>query len=163
MIIWKQWSRSFLGIPIPTITWSLNGNPLTQNTDRSHIYSNGTLIITNPLIEDAGVYKCEASNYLGSISAIANVKVNGKALKMIGKEIFLTKHNHFSDDVNTTLDKGRIFIINFDHFLSNSGSNRSPWSRSLFFFWHKTLKKYEKFLFFSNDQSVLLEFYAKVI
>lgn len=76
-------SPFFSGMPTPQITWYFNGNAITQNTDRSHIHANGTLIINNPLVEDSGVYKCEAANYLGSISAIANVKVNGEFDKFI--------------------------------------------------------------------------------
>lgn len=66
------------GAPEPQISWSFNGHPLDDNTDRVHIFENGTMVIHNPIEEDEGTYICEATNYLGSISTVANYKINGK-------------------------------------------------------------------------------------
>jgi Immunoglobulin I-set domain len=65
------------GIPQPHISWSFNSEPLHES-ERVHIYDNGTLVIHQPEEEDEGNYKCEATNYLGTISTVANYKINGK-------------------------------------------------------------------------------------
>jgi hypothetical protein len=66
------------GEPQPKITWTFNNQLLPDNTKRVHIFENGTLVIRNPIEEDEGSYKCEATNYLGRISTVANYKINGK-------------------------------------------------------------------------------------
>lgn len=68
------------GVPQPHIQWTFNDQPLHENTERVQIYENGTLVIHNPIEEDEGSYKCEAANYLGTISTVANYKINGKAV-----------------------------------------------------------------------------------
>ena len=65
------------GIPQPHISWSFNNQPLHEN-EHVHIYDNGTLVISHPAEEHEGNYKCEATNYLGTISTVANYKINGK-------------------------------------------------------------------------------------
>lgn len=67
------------GSPQPHISWIFNDQPIRANTERVQIHDNGTLVIHNPIEEDEGSYKCEATNYLGSISTVANYKINGKA------------------------------------------------------------------------------------
>jgi len=42
------------------------------------ISSDNTLTITNIQREDAGSYKCAAANFVGRITSVAHVKVNGK-------------------------------------------------------------------------------------
>ena len=66
------------GTPQPRITWTFNDQPLRSNTERIQIFDNGTLVIHKPIEEDEGNYKCEATNYFGSISTVANYKINGK-------------------------------------------------------------------------------------
>lgn len=68
------------GVPQPQIAWSFDDQPLHDNTERVQILDNGTLVIHNPIEEDEGNYKCEATNYLGSISTVANYKINGKTM-----------------------------------------------------------------------------------
>lgn len=65
------------GIPKPHISWSFNNQPLHEN-EHVHIYDNGTLVISHPGEEHEGNYKCEATNYLGTVSTVANYKINGK-------------------------------------------------------------------------------------
>lgn len=65
------------GNPQPHISWTFNNQPL-HASERIHIYDNGTLIIHTPTDEDEGDYKCEATNYLGTISTVANYKINGE-------------------------------------------------------------------------------------
>uniref|UniRef100_A0A646QDL0 Peroxidasin n=1 Tax=Hemiscolopendra marginata TaxID=943146 RepID=A0A646QDL0_9MYRI len=62
------------GNPRPFITWTLNERPLS-NLHRFRISSTGTLTITNVISEDAGSYRCSASNTLGQISTVAYLKV----------------------------------------------------------------------------------------
>jgi len=42
------------------------------------ISSDNTLTISNIQREDAGSYKCSAANFVGRITSVAYVKVNGK-------------------------------------------------------------------------------------
>lgn len=66
------------GVPQPHIAWTFNNQPIRENTERVQIHENGTLIIHSPSEEDEGNYRCEATNYLGSISTVANYRINGK-------------------------------------------------------------------------------------
>jgi hypothetical protein len=52
------------------------------------ISSDNTLIITNIQREDAGPYKCSAANFVGRITSVATIKVNGKLT--VYKESVLT-------------------------------------------------------------------------
>lgn len=42
------------------------------------ISSDNTLTISNIQREDAGSYKCSAANFVGRVTSVAHVKVNGK-------------------------------------------------------------------------------------
>lgn len=68
------------GNPRPQISWTFDDQPLRDNTERVQIHDNGTLVIHNPIEEDEGNYKCEATNYLGSISTVANYRINGETM-----------------------------------------------------------------------------------
>ena len=68
------------GVPTPQIAWTFNDQPIHENGERIEILTNGTIIIHNPVEEDEGNYRCEASNYLGSISTVANYKINGETM-----------------------------------------------------------------------------------
>ena len=60
------------GFPVPQITWYLNDSTLSNN--------NSLVEIVNAKKEDhEGVYRCEAKNPAGAVSASAVVTVNGKA------------------------------------------------------------------------------------
>lgn len=67
------------GVPEPQILWYINGTPLSQSTETSRVHANGTLIIENPNANVSGIYKCEATNYLGTVSATADVRINGNS------------------------------------------------------------------------------------
>lgn len=71
------------GVPKPLIAWTFNDLPLHESTERVEIHDNGTLVIHNPIEEDEGSYKCEATNYLGSISTVANYKINGETMTQL--------------------------------------------------------------------------------
>jgi Immunoglobulin domain len=68
------------GVPKPNIAWTFNDQPLRDNVEHIEIHDNGTLVIHSPIEEDEGSYKCEATNYLGSISTVANYKINGETM-----------------------------------------------------------------------------------
>lgn len=67
-----------IGIPAPKVSWYFDENLVSQGTEGFRILQNGTLIIENPTIDDAGIYKCAATNYLGKETATADVRVNGE-------------------------------------------------------------------------------------
>ncbi|GAA6229497.1 neural cell adhesion molecule L1-like isoform X3 [Lates japonicus] len=56
------------GIPTPTITWSINGQPLTEVDDEPRrSLTTGALILMDVEFADTAVYQCEATNNHGSI------------------------------------------------------------------------------------------------
>uniref|UniRef100_A0A7N6B015 Neural cell adhesion molecule L1 n=1 Tax=Anabas testudineus TaxID=64144 RepID=A0A7N6B015_ANATE len=56
------------GIPTPTVTWSINGQLLTEvDTDPRRSVSGGVLILKDVEFADTAVYQCEATNKHGSI------------------------------------------------------------------------------------------------
>ncbi|XP_045071264.1 neural cell adhesion molecule L1.1-like isoform X2 [Coregonus clupeaformis] len=56
------------GIPTPTITWSMNGEPVTEvDIDPRRRVSGGVLILTDLVFSDTAVYQCEATNKHGNI------------------------------------------------------------------------------------------------
>lgn len=62
------------GQPDPEITWTLNDSSLPVN-ERFRVTSSGTLIISRIQESDGGIYRCTAVNIIGSISAVAAVKI----------------------------------------------------------------------------------------
>lgn len=56
------------GIPTPTITWSMNGQPIAGvDEDPRRSVSEGVFILRDVKFSDTAVYQCEASNKHGSI------------------------------------------------------------------------------------------------
>ncbi|XP_056156143.1 neural cell adhesion molecule L1.1-like [Lampris incognitus] len=56
------------GIPTPTISWSINGQPLAEvDEETRRSVSGGTLILVDVKFSDTAVYQCEATNRHGSI------------------------------------------------------------------------------------------------
>ncbi|XP_074538335.1 neural cell adhesion molecule L1.1-like [Halichoeres trimaculatus] len=56
------------GIPTPTVTWRINGEPITGVDDEPRrSVSGGVLILKDVVYSDTAVYQCEASNKHGSI------------------------------------------------------------------------------------------------
>lgn len=56
------------GIPTPTTTWSINGQPLTEvDKDPRRSVSGGVLKLMDVEVADTAVYQCEATNKHGSI------------------------------------------------------------------------------------------------
>jgi hypothetical protein len=75
------------GIPKPQISWTFNNQPLHES-DRVFIYDNGTLVIHKPEDDDEGNYRCEVKNIHGTLSTVANYRINGKTLDTI----FMKQH-----------------------------------------------------------------------
>ncbi|KAG7480323.1 immunoglobulin superfamily member 10 [Solea senegalensis] len=73
---------SAVGNPMPEIFWTLpNGTRFTGEPDRGsrhHLGNDGTLIIYNPLKEDAGKYRCGAKNFIGYIEKLIILDIGQK-------------------------------------------------------------------------------------
>uniref|UniRef100_A0A673WMN2 Neural cell adhesion molecule L1-like n=1 Tax=Salmo trutta TaxID=8032 RepID=A0A673WMN2_SALTR len=54
------------GIPTPTVTWSINGEPVTDTDPRRRV-SGGVLVLKDVVFGDTAVYQCEATNKHGNI------------------------------------------------------------------------------------------------
>lgn len=67
-----------MGIPEPDIQWYFNGRLVAQSTDELRIQANGSLVIVQPTLLQAGVYRCEATNHLGTVQSTATIQVKGK-------------------------------------------------------------------------------------
>jgi hemicentin len=63
---------SATGTPLPTYTWTLDGQEINTAFGYS-LFSNGTLKIERIKLEDAGDYVCMASNFLGSPASSAQI------------------------------------------------------------------------------------------
>ncbi|XP_060794489.1 neural cell adhesion molecule L1.2 isoform X2 [Neoarius graeffei] len=64
------------GIPTPQITWSINGNPLSDiDPDTRRTVKGGTLILRDVMLGDTAVYQCKASNKHGTILINSHVIV----------------------------------------------------------------------------------------
>ncbi|KAI3357413.1 hypothetical protein L3Q82_015847 [Scortum barcoo] len=65
------------GIPSPTISWTINGMPLsaTDKDSRRSLTTSGSLILKDINFGDTAIYQCRASNKHGTILANTNVYV----------------------------------------------------------------------------------------
>ncbi|XP_029361808.1 neural cell adhesion molecule L1.2 isoform X1 [Echeneis naucrates] len=65
------------GIPTPTISWTINGIPLsaTDKDSRRTLTSGGSLILNDVSFGDTAIYQCQASNKHGTIITNTNVYV----------------------------------------------------------------------------------------
>ncbi|XP_052121607.1 peroxidasin [Frankliniella occidentalis] len=64
-----------VGTPPPLVSWTHNGRPVAHSP-RSLIATDGTLVLTGLRADEAGEYRCTASNAVGSTSASARVTIN---------------------------------------------------------------------------------------
>uniref|UniRef100_T1IXZ7 Peroxidase n=1 Tax=Strigamia maritima TaxID=126957 RepID=T1IXZ7_STRMM len=62
------------GSPQPQVTWTRASQPISTDL-RYQVSTGGTLSISNIQSQDGGVYRCTAINYLGSITAVAQIVV----------------------------------------------------------------------------------------
>ncbi|MEQ2244238.1 hypothetical protein ILYODFUR_015117, partial [Ilyodon furcidens] len=66
------------GNPDPTITWRINGEPLTAvDEDSRRTVTSSALILRDVVLSDTAVYQCEATNVHGSILQNINLFVVG--------------------------------------------------------------------------------------
>ncbi|XP_069544807.1 neural cell adhesion molecule L1.2 isoform X1 [Brachyistius frenatus] len=65
------------GIPSPTISWTINGIPLTEidKDSRRTLMASGSLILADVNFGDTAIFQCRASNKHGTILANTNVYV----------------------------------------------------------------------------------------
>jgi len=72
---------SLKGDPLPQVTWTKDGKPLSSNDIMEVKYKNGAASVTIQEIypEDAGRYACKATNAKGSVETSSRVKVTPKA------------------------------------------------------------------------------------
>lgn len=65
--------------------WHFNGAKLSQSTEKQQILANGTLVIRQATLSDAGDYKCTASraSHGPEIEAVANVRVIGRYMEYL--------------------------------------------------------------------------------
>nr|XP_040048825.1 neural cell adhesion molecule L1.2 isoform X1 [Gasterosteus aculeatus aculeatus] len=65
------------GIPSPTISWTINGIPLsaTDKDSRRSLTTSGALILKDVDLGDTAIYQCQASNKHGTIITNTNVYV----------------------------------------------------------------------------------------
>uniref|UniRef100_T1PGN3 Cell adhesion molecule-related/down-regulated by oncogenes n=1 Tax=Musca domestica TaxID=7370 RepID=T1PGN3_MUSDO len=89
------------GLPVPEILWYFNGRLVAQSTDALRIQANGSLVIVKPTLLQAGTYRCEATNALGSVQSTANIDV--KELP----EILMAPQNQ-------TIKVGKNFVLECD-------------------------------------------------
>ena len=65
------------GNPVPTISWTKDGSPISSNSSVSLSADNKRLSITNVNRNDSGEYRCVTTNSVGneiSIAAIVDVQ-----------------------------------------------------------------------------------------
>lgn len=67
--------------PAPTIEWYIGGS-LISSTDKFKRELNGDLVITGLNMADAGVYRCKATNDLGSTESAGRLFVKGLSFIM---------------------------------------------------------------------------------
>ncbi|XP_054636541.1 neural cell adhesion molecule L1.2 isoform X2 [Dunckerocampus dactyliophorus] len=65
------------GIPSPTITWTINGIPLssTDKDPRRTVTTSGSLVLKDVNFGDTAIYQCQASNKHGTILINTNIYV----------------------------------------------------------------------------------------
>ena len=77
-----------MGEPVPTISWYFNGTMINvSDTSKYNVYStvNNTeitslLTILNTQSSNAGIYTCEAENFLGTNGSSGILTINGEYL-----------------------------------------------------------------------------------
>ena len=69
------------GVPRPTVSWQKNDLDLPGDV-RLRVNDSGTLQLTELRRTDSGVYRCVASNSLGSVSEFARLHVFGEPSRL---------------------------------------------------------------------------------
>ncbi|CAH1392580.1 unnamed protein product, partial [Nezara viridula] len=77
-----SWNCSVIGVPEPEVIWYKDNQILVTKNDRVKLENrNHTLRVTYANIEDAGLYKCIASNSAGNVSAENMLKIRGHVMQ----------------------------------------------------------------------------------
>ena len=67
--------------PVTTHYWDFNGEPISPDSSKYILCPNGSLVVNNIELSDAGVYNCTPENDLGSSnSSSVTLTVNGKEI-----------------------------------------------------------------------------------
>lgn len=66
-----------IGLPDPIITWTKDGTGFPTTGLRHQMRDSGTIEFTSVRLEDAGKYKCTASNEAGTASREMTLDVQG--------------------------------------------------------------------------------------
>ncbi|XP_068451366.1 neural cell adhesion molecule L1-like protein isoform X2 [Clinocottus analis] len=74
------------GTPRPTITWSVNGEPLRGAPAANRKVLDDTIVLHNAKASDSAVYQCEASNKHGTLLSNANIMIMNLAPMILTKE-----------------------------------------------------------------------------
>ena len=64
------------GNPAPTVSWTKDGVTISSSTPRITV-TGGVVTITGATLVEAGLYRCQAQNSLGSATATTSITVNG--------------------------------------------------------------------------------------
>ena len=83
-----------LGNPKPTVSWYLEDQPLKE-TEFLKITARGEwhkVSIDEILIDDEGIYKCVAENYLGVVETETEVLVEGKTIAFSNQIYVIFSH-----------------------------------------------------------------------
>ena len=84
------------GLPLPTITWSVDGHGIDKNARFTITTSlsvaggrKSNLKIDGLRMSDSGTYKCSAENKAGSVTGSTRVAVNGEYRYLVSAIAFL--------------------------------------------------------------------------
>ena len=70
------------GNPFPTITWSLNGTLIT-NDSAKYTITETSLIVRDVSRDDAGLYNCTAVNEFGFDTILYDIETYGKVITLM--------------------------------------------------------------------------------
>ena len=76
------------GNPFPTITWSLNGT-LIANDSAKYTITETSLIVRDVSRDDAGLYNCTAVNMFGFDTILYDIETYGKVITLMNSIILL--------------------------------------------------------------------------
>ena len=75
--------------PAPAISWKIQGKDSGFSDDVTLSRDNSTLTISDPGVEDSGVYTCTASNNVGRDSKSSNINILRKLSKFHCRACFI--------------------------------------------------------------------------
>ncbi|KAL7981120.1 hypothetical protein Chor_005354 [Crotalus horridus] len=136
------------GIPPPTIRWIFGNQDIRNIMERQIFVENGTLLIQNTQISDAGIYICQATIEERNEVAFANFTLNVKFAPMIE---LLTR-------VPLVTQNGNPIQVNFTILANPSPSVSVAWKEKIFE--EDTIKRIAQD---QNSYLFLFEFWKKML